>query len=81
MFELFDEEALIERLMKLDAGTSRTSHLLFEEDYWDDDETDFDEEALNEMLTEMESGTSTTKLIYDEYEDDIYYWDDDKIPF
>jgi hypothetical protein len=36
----FDEEALIEMLMKLDAGTSRTSrtsHLLFEEDYWDED--------------------------------------------
>jgi hypothetical protein len=31
----------------------------------------FDEEALMEMLTELESGTGTTKLIYDEYEDEL----------
>ena len=77
MVNIFNEKEYMAFLKELDKQYSkmpvcRTSHLLFEEDYWDDEE-DFDEEALNEMLTEMESGTSTStnRLVYDEYEDDF----------
>lgn len=52
----FDEEALMEMLMAMDSGTSttsRTSNLLFEEDYWDYEEVDELEIVINELKAEV----------------------------